>query len=194
MMKKLTALNIQIFLFQSSVLFTLSILYLIFFIKDSRTPTESSTNCCSAFSLVNVINVFKTCFKKRPGYERMIILFLIMNMIFCMGTDSSNLTYLFTMFQLHWNEDTYATFVAASSAATACTTLAFMAFMSYKLSLHDNLIGMLGALSKIGAMVTYAFATKTWKMYLGKLQTPQCKMKKITDGFFIFLLQELPLV
>lgn len=124
----------------------------------------------------------------------MIILFLIMNMIFCMGTDSSNLTYLFTMFQLHWNEDTYATFVAASSAATACTTLAFMAFMSYKLSLHDNLIGMLGALSKIGAMVTYAFATKTWKMYLGKLLTHGFRMKKIIEVFFIFLLQELPLV
>ena len=98
------------------------------------------------------------------------------------------------MFQLHWNEDTYATFVAASSAATACTTLAFMAFMSYKLSLHDNLIGMLGALSKIGAMVTYAFATKTWKMYLGKLLTHGFRMKKIIEVFFIFLLQELPLV
>ena len=182
-------------LFQSSVLFILSILYLVFFIKDSRTPTENSASCCSAFSLVNVINVFKTCFKKRPGYERMIILFLIMNMIFCMGTDSSNLTYLFTMFQLHWNEDTYATFVAASSAATACATLAFMAFMSYKLSLHDNLIGMLGALSKIGAMVTYAFATKTWKMYLGKMIfITNSERKLLLILFSISLLQELPLV
>ena len=148
-------------------------------IKDTRGGTisnendfieqdESMNNCLGAFSISNVIKVFKTCFKKRSGYIRGIILLLILTMLFNMGTDSSNLIYLFTRLKLDWDEQYYAVFAAVASGATSLFTFAFITISSYGLNVHDTVIGITGALFGLLGRLTYAFASKTWMMYLGK--------------------------
>ena len=157
----------------------MGILYLVILIKDTRGGTisnendfieqdESMNNCLGAFSISNVIKVFKTCFKKRSGYIRGIILLLILTMLFNMGTDSSNLIYLFTRLKLDWDEQYYAVFAAVASGATSLFTFAFITISSYGLNVHDTVIGITGALFGLLGRLTYAFASKTWMMYLGK--------------------------
>ena len=167
------------FKFQTAFVKFLGILYLVILIKDTRGGTisnendfieqdESMNNCLGAFSISNVIKVFKTCFKKRSGYIRGIILLLILTMLFNMGTDSSNLIYLFTRLKLDWDEQYYAVFAAVASGATSLFTFAFITISSYGLNVHDTVIGITGALFGLLGRLTYAFASKTWMMYLGK--------------------------
>ena len=71
-----------------------SIMYLIFLIKDTRGPwsdndhgrDQSSINMLGAFSFYNVIDVFKTCLKRREYYIRSILMLLILTMLFNLST------------------------------------------------------------------------------------------------------------
>ena len=70
-------------------------IYIIFLIKDTRGPFSDnsetqSINCLGVFSIFNVVEVFKTCFKRRPGYTRGIILFLILTMLFNLAGFGNN--------------------------------------------------------------------------------------------------------
>ena len=76
----------------------IGMLYIIFFIKDTRGPysdqeTNQSGHFCDVFSIINVIEVFKTCFKRRAGYIRGIILFLILTMLFNLATFGKTKSY-----------------------------------------------------------------------------------------------------
>ena len=79
-------------IFLKGMAFTfLSILYVTIFIRDTRGPysefpERQSYDFIGAFSIWNVIEVFKTCFKSRDNYVRSILLLLISAMLYNMST------------------------------------------------------------------------------------------------------------
>ena len=70
-------------------------IYIIFLIKDTRGPFSNNSetqnmNYLSVFSIFNVLEVFKTCFKRGYGYTRAIILLLILTMLFNLAGFGNN--------------------------------------------------------------------------------------------------------
>ena len=63
-----------------------------FFINDTRGPYSNcmernqSYDIIGAFSIWNVVEVFKTCFKLRDNYARPILMLLISAMLFNLST------------------------------------------------------------------------------------------------------------
>ena len=67
-------------------------MYVAVFIQDTRGPYSNcqdrpqSYDFIGAFSIWNVIEVFKTCFKARDNYARPILMLLITAMLFNLST------------------------------------------------------------------------------------------------------------
>ena len=88
------------FYFQAAALTFLAMLYVILFITDTRGPyspmTETeSFDLIGAFSIFNVMDVFKTCLKRRENYIRAIMMLLIMAMLFNLSTISKSFKTIF---------------------------------------------------------------------------------------------------
>jgi len=151
----------------------LGMIYIIFLIKDTRGPfsnnSETQTmNYLSVFSIFNVLEVFKTCFKRRYGYTRAIILLLILTMLFNLaGFEAGSLVYLFARLKLDWTEQDYTKWSAAGLVLCSISTVGVMALLSFKWKIHDALIGIFGGISGALGRIVIAFATKSWMMYLG---------------------------
>ena len=172
-------------------------IYIIFLIKDTRGPfsnnSETQTmNYLSVFSIFNVLEVFKTCFKRRHGYTRAIILLLILTMLFNLAgfgnktnniffkssnylfldnsksiPEAGSLVYLFARLKLDWTEQDYTKWSAAGLVLCSISTVGVMALLSFKWKIHDALIGIFGGISGALGRIVIAFATKSWMMYLG---------------------------
>ena len=97
-------------IFLKGMAFTfLSILYVTIFIRDTRGPhsefpERQSYDFIGAFSIWNVIEVFKTCFKSRDNYVRSILLLLISAMLYNMSTICKYATYsvFYLPYQCHF--------------------------------------------------------------------------------------------
>ena len=153
----------------------MAIIYVALVIKDTRGPFsnqgnsgQSRGNCLSAFSIFNVINVFKICFKKRHNFKRTIILLLIIAMLFNINTYDTSLTYLYTKLKLDWSEQDFSVYMAISMFTTAFANIGILTLLSYKFKIHDMIIGILGAFFGMCSRIINAFVTKSWMMYLGK--------------------------
>ena len=170
-------------------------MYVIFMIKETRGPFSDnenetqSINCLGVFSVFNVLEVFKTCFRRRQGYVRGMILLCILTMLFNLATfgmfiirfcpkwftcgfpiisEASSLIYLFARLKLGWTEQDYTTWTAIGSVGTSFATFIVVTLLSYNWKVHDTLIGALGAFFGVFARITLAFANYSWEMYLGK--------------------------
>ena len=183
--------------FQAGIFTFLGMIYIIFLIKDTRGPfsnnSETQTmNYLSVFSIFNVLEVFKTCFKRRYGYTRAIILLLILTMLFNLAgfgnkinniflktsiyfldnlksiLEAGSLVYLFARLKLDWTEQDYTKWSAAGLVLCSISTVGVMALLSFKWKIHDALIGIFGGISGALGRIVIAFATKSWMMYLGR--------------------------
>jgi hypothetical protein len=75
---------------------------------------------------------------------------------------------LFTRLQFSWTEQEYTVWSSVSTIATAVATFSVMPLLSYKMGLHDTIIGIIGAVTGIAATLNTAFATEPWMLYLSK--------------------------
>ena len=150
-----------------------SMMYTMLMIKDTRGPwsdqgSDQSFEVCNAFSIFNVIEVFKVCFKSRPNHGRAVILLLIAAMLFNVSTlSSSSIVYLFTRLKFDWSEQEYTIWMSLTTVASSAITFVIIPIISYKMKLHDALIGTIGAICGIGKNVIWTLASYSWVMYLG---------------------------
>ena len=163
------------FTLQAATLTVLAICYVFFLIKDTRGPWaennhEQSFDCLGAFSIQNVVDVFKTCFKKRDHYIRSIFILLLLATLSWLATvvPGGSLVYLFTILKFHWTAQKYTVWVAVTNLATSFATFAAMAVLSYKMKIHDALIGVVGAFFGGVVNLIQAFAIYPWMFYLSK--------------------------
>lgn len=150
-----------------------SMLYTMLMIKDTRGPYSDqgagqSFEVCNAFSIFNVIEVFRVCFKRRENHGRAIILLLIAAMLFNVSTlSSSSILYLFTRLKFNWSEQEFTIWMSLSTVASSLFTFGVIPIVSYKMKLHDALIGTMGAIFGIAKNIIWTLAAYSWMMYLG---------------------------
>jgi len=151
----------------------ISAVYVMLFINDTRGPYSNCTernqsfDIIGAFSIWNVIEVFKTCFKSRDNYARPILMLLISAMLFNLSTISgSSLIYYLTRLKFGWDEQDFTVWVAISSMSSSFATLCVMPLLSYKLRLHDATIGIIGSVFGVASNLVRTFAQVSWLFYL----------------------------
>ena len=82
-------------------------------------------------------------------------------------TASSSLIYYLTRLKFGWTEQDFTEWVAISSIASSLATLCVMPLLSYKLKLHDSVIGIIGSVFGVASNLVLTFAPYSWMFYLG---------------------------
>lgn len=123
------------------------------------------------FSPVPVVDMARTCFKRRHYNERKIVWCIIVILVLSVVTvaGSSNVSYLFVRSQLHW---TLRDFTLYDSTTILMSTIGcVMGITLFKMRLHfsDLSLLILALISKIINPLIIGFATQTWQMYLASV-------------------------
>ena len=74
--------------------------------------------------------------------------------------------YYLTRLKFGWTEQDFTVWTAVTSISSSFATLAFMPLLSYKLKMHDSVIGIIGSVFGVAANLIRTFAPYPWMFYL----------------------------
>ncbi|XP_066988200.1 probable peptidoglycan muropeptide transporter SLC46 [Macrobrachium rosenbergii] len=130
----------------SVVLYILCFIYCAVLVKDKGKPKGEDQEVSkqrSVYSPKNVVDLFRTCFRKREGRGTLHILVLMINMLMFFGTFPHNL-YLWTLRVLNWNMNSYSLYMTVNQVCQATAMLCLTPLLKY-LRLHDCSLGSITA-------------------------------------------------
>ncbi|XP_026318589.1 solute carrier family 46 member 3-like [Hyposmocoma kahamanoa] len=162
----------------SATLYVLSFLYGFWRIKEVKktdSNVKPSKNCCewmrNFFDMRYVKETLMVAFKKGPNNRRLRVVMLVVVLCVVIGPIYGEMavTYLFTRYRFNWNEVDFSMFSAYSMCTSLVGTLFSVGVFSHLMKLDDAIIGVISCTSKILAGFMYAFATKTWQIYIAPL-------------------------
>ncbi|CAK1579468.1 unnamed protein product [Parnassius mnemosyne] len=162
----------------SASLYTLSFFYGFFRIKEvKRTDlnAKSSKNCCEwlkeFFDIRYVKDTLTVAFKKGPNNRRLRVIMLVIVLCVVIGPifGEMSVMYLFTRYRFNWNEVDFSMFSTYSMCTSLVGTLFSVGVFSHILKYDDAIIGVISSTSKILSGFMYAFASKTWHIYIAPL-------------------------
>lgn len=154
----------------SPLSFGLSLLYVIFCVKDTKPPIPREKRPEMLRDLVSCDNIkqsYITCSKKRPGNIRMQIWLLVW--IGCcqrftdMGTLAIGFPFARKMYK--WSVTEFSNASIAFYVVNALVTIVVMPLLSNKMKLHEAALGLIGMLSLMSKMFVTALAYKEFMFY-----------------------------
>lgn len=157
----------------SAVVLFLAALYLYWIPESIPKPQDHFLPKCwmgrNIFHWSRVSEVFSTCFKKRNGYQRSIILLLIstlsMAMISVLGEISMGR--IFTNKKFDWTISHYTIYSSCYTFAAMLAVFGGSYITLKKLKLSEYLVIILAFLAKIIASIVMAISPKEWFLYIG---------------------------
>ncbi|KAH9639369.1 hypothetical protein HF086_002058 [Spodoptera exigua] len=162
----------------SATLYVLSFIYCFVRIKEvkkSDTSVKPAANLCewlrNFFDTRYVKETVMVTFKQGPNNRRLRVTMLVIVMCVIIGPiyGEMSVMYLFTRYRFNWNEVDFSMFSTYSMCTSLVGTLFSVGVFSHLLKFDDAIIGVISCTSKILAGVMYAFATKTWHIYIAPL-------------------------
>ncbi|CAG5046466.1 unnamed protein product [Parnassius apollo] len=162
----------------SASLYILSFFYGFFRIKEvkrNNLNAKPSKNCCvwlkDFFDIRYVKDTLTVAFKKGPNNRRLRVLMLVVVLCVVIGPifGEMSVMYLFTRYRFNWNEVDFSMFSTYSMCTSLVGTLFSVGVFSHILKYDDAIIGVISCTSKILSGFMYAFASKTWHIYLAPL-------------------------
>ncbi|XP_004930683.2 lysosomal proton-coupled steroid conjugate and bile acid symporter SLC46A3 [Bombyx mori] len=162
----------------SATLYILSFMYGFFRIKEVKKIDPSvkpPKNCChwlrDFFDTKYVKETLMVAFKKGPNNRRLRVIMLVVVLCVIIGPiyGEMSVVYLYTRFRFNWNEVDFSMFSTYAMCTSLLGTLFSVGVFSHVMKLDDAIIGVISCTSKILAGFMYAFATKTWHIYLAPL-------------------------
>ncbi|CAH2040645.1 unnamed protein product, partial [Iphiclides podalirius] len=162
----------------SATLYILSFLYGLFRIKEvkrSDLNPKPSKNCCAwlkdFFDIRYVKDTMTVAFKKGPNNRRLRVIMLVIVLCVVIGPiyGEMSVMYLFTRYRFNWNEVDFSMFSTYAMCTSLIGTLFSVGVFSHILKFDDAIIGVISCTSKILSGFMYAFATKTWHIYIAPL-------------------------
>ncbi|EOB02867.1 Solute carrier family 46 member 3, partial [Anas platyrhynchos] len=162
----------------ASLLHVVNIIYIIFFLEDTVSISESQQQAQVSFKelLKETFSGVYMLFKTAPSKKRILIivlLFTFMTYLFTVFGGSS----LFTLYELNeplcWNE-VYIGYGAAAFTSVSLTS--FLGVYFFSKCLKDIYIVFIGIFSYVGGIVMAAFAKTTLLMFLVRVPSLFCLM------------------
>ncbi|XP_064095307.1 probable peptidoglycan muropeptide transporter SLC46 [Macrobrachium nipponense] len=163
----------------SASLFFLTIMYSLIRIEDTRGPfsklnlenvefTQRPNNMLGdLFDTQNMKDSIAVCSKLRPNNGRGKILALMVSMfltLFTFGT--TNIAYLYVKRKFGWDYNQYVHLGIVKCFAGILGTGIVLPLLSYKLQVHDSILGIIGCFSSVASSIVTGFAPNSWYMYL----------------------------
>jgi len=160
------------------------VLYIIFFITDTRGPhsdycypnseldSQKSTfrRYISIFDLHQLIDVFKATFRKREYGMRRVLLSLVLLMLINVTIFSDGgVTYLFTRKKFQWDEQMYTKYQTCTIVVSAIAAFIVMPIISIYFKMHDAAVGILSSCSKIVSLLIMSVAWNGWVLFVGSV-------------------------
>jgi len=160
------------------------VLYIIFFITDTRGPhsdycypnseldAQKSTfrRYISIFDVHQLIDVFKATFKKREYGMRRVLLSLVLLMLINVTIFSDGgVTYLFTRKKFQWDEQMYTKYQTCTIVVSAIAAFIVMPIISIYFKMHDAAVGILSSCSKIVSLLIMSVAWNGWVLFVGSV-------------------------
>ncbi|RZF37387.1 hypothetical protein LSTR_LSTR009738 [Laodelphax striatellus] len=114
-----------------------------------------------------IVRSVKTVFRKRDGYERFIILAMIVisTMTACPAHGEYSVLLFYTRYKFHWNEVTYGMYVLYKMVVILIGTAFAMGLLSRCLKVRDSIIGLAACSTLVIAATGNAFADQAWELY-----------------------------
>ncbi|XP_047521162.1 solute carrier family 46 member 3-like [Pieris napi] len=162
----------------SASLYVLSFLYAFFRIKEVKrinTSVKPTNNCCEwlrdFFDTRYVKDTIMVAFKNGPNRRRLRVIMLVIVLCVVIGPiyGEMSVMYLFTRYRFNWNEVDFSMFSTYAMCTSLVGTLFSVGIFSHVLKFDDAIIGVISCTSKILSGFMYAFATKSWHMYIAPL-------------------------
>ncbi|KAI8420803.1 hypothetical protein MSG28_008008 [Choristoneura fumiferana] len=138
---------------------------------------KPSKNCCewlhSFFDISLVKETLMVAFKRGPNNRRLRVIMLVVVLCVVIGPiyGEMSVMYLFTRYRFNWNEVDFSVFSTYAMCTSLVGTLFSVGVFSHLLKFDDAIIGVISCTSKILSGFMYAFATKTWHIYIGKVNS-----------------------
>ncbi|XP_068219406.1 probable peptidoglycan muropeptide transporter SLC46 [Palaemon carinicauda] len=164
----------------SASLFFLTIIYSLIRIEDTRGPfskhrlddaeftQKPNTMFRDLFDTQNMKDAIAVCSKLRPNKGRGKILALMTSMfstLFTFGV--ANIAYLFVKIKFGWDYNQYVHLGIVRCFAGILGVGIMLPLLSYKLQVHDSVLGIIGCFSGVASSIVTGFAPSSWYMYLG---------------------------
>jgi len=153
----------------SSVLALFGFLVIVFFVDESIASNEVSAieKAKSLFSPIIIVNLLKTCFKRRSFKGRRILLLLILILAMIVFTFNGNSTvgYLFVREKFSWTLKQSNQFDSYSIVCSLIGSVIGFAILKKVLKFSDISLTCLALFCYILDSFLKAFATESWQMY-----------------------------
>ncbi|CAH2266094.1 solute carrier family 46 member 3-like [Pararge aegeria] len=162
----------------SATLYVLSFIYGYYRIKEvKRTDlcVKKTNGCCEwlrdFFDTRYVKDTLMVAFKTGPNNRRLRVIMLVVVLCVVIGPiyGEMSVMYLFTRYRFNWNEVDFSMFSTYAMCTSLVGTLFSVGVFSHLLKFDDAIIGVISCTSKILSGFMYAFATKTWHIYIAPL-------------------------
>ncbi|XP_053605348.1 probable peptidoglycan muropeptide transporter SLC46 [Plodia interpunctella] len=160
----------------SASLYLISFFYGLYRIKEvKKTTTTKNSSCCEWLRLFFDIHLVKetlmVAFKQGPNNRRLRVIMLVIVLCVVIGPiyGEMSVMYLFTRYRFNWNEVDFSMFSTYAMCTSLVGTLFSVGVFSHHLKFDDAIIGVISCTSKILSGFMYAFATKTWHIYIAPL-------------------------
>lgn len=149
---------------------TLSVIILIFFVDESiNVPVDVSTcdKIKSLFSPVHLMEMIRTCFKRRPFKERRILLSLISILLLTVFTYNGNSTvgYLFEREKFNWTLKDHNVYESTNILLSVIGSIVGISFLKKLLKLSDISLACVALTCGLADCLLKAFAMYSWQMY-----------------------------
>ncbi|XP_070501065.1 probable peptidoglycan muropeptide transporter SLC46 [Chironomus tepperi] len=153
----------------ASVLALFGFLVIRFFVDESVPPTDVSTleKAKNLFSPIIIVNLLKTCFKRRPFKGRRILLLLILILALTVFTFNGNSTvgYLFVREKFSWTLKQNNQFESYSIVCSLLGSVFGFAILKKVMKFSDISLTCLAIFCYILDSFLKSFATESWEMY-----------------------------
>ncbi|XP_059225954.1 proton-coupled folate transporter-like [Stomoxys calcitrans] len=155
----------------SAALNSLALLYCFIWVVESLKSEmiDRGSKIKEFFRFELVKDLFVTCIKKRPNYDRVIIWLTLMSLtfaVFAMEGDN-NVTYLFVRKQFEWTLQDYSFFSAGRIVAQVIGSVLGVYILRKLLNFSILSMTMIALTSCILESTSRAIATHGWVLYIG---------------------------
>jgi MFS transporter, PCFT/HCP family, solute carrier family 46 (folate transporter), member 1 len=154
----------------STTCVTSATIYIFIFVEESVQVTENVSACGQIKQLVShapVVEMMKTCFKRRPFGERRIVwclILILMFTVFCLN-GTSNIFYLFTREKFEWTLKEATMFDSTSLLISIIGCVIGLVLLKKVLKFSDLSLAVIAIVSMIADSLIKAFAQTPSTMY-----------------------------
>ncbi|XP_064098244.1 lysosomal proton-coupled steroid conjugate and bile acid symporter SLC46A3-like [Macrobrachium nipponense] len=154
----------------SVALYILCLIYCVVLVKDNEKPKgvdQGVSKQRSIYNPKNVVDLVRTCFRKREGRGSLHILILVVIMLMVFGTFPHNL-YLWTLRVLNWNMNSYSLYMTVNQVCQTISMLCLTPLLTC-LRPHDCSLGSITGTLLFIKFLTLGLVTEasqSWVLYL----------------------------